>query len=986
MGMLTKDQVKEILHISEKLTKQELQDCFTLYPHDIKNIIANRGADNRLGYAVQLCWLRFTSMSFTDPEEIPLYIVKFIGKQLNISPSLFSAYGHRRQTRSKHLRKICEDYNFRLFEGAQQEIATFVKEDLKAGRSSLSMIENVIRYAKQKHIILPSIGAIEEIVRTSRAEFDDNVIEYIYSQLSGEQCKELNKTLEILPENKGGFSILQEFKTLPTKNNQKSVKVILDKLQKIRGFGINLDLHNLHQNMIRKMSALCMTYNSAQLKRMSEKRRLALMAIMLYDRERVLTDNAINICNRLIYDIKSDGSKRLNQQYTDSAPNIQDSFKHIAGIIPKIWALMNDSSVKETELRKSFFNIFREPDYVRFISATETLSQIPTDSFSLIETSYKTFRPFALSYLELINFKSDTSECDTLINAIEKMKSFYKSPQSKMGEDFPKSFWEGRWESFILKKDGKINTHYYELAFFDSLRTAIGSGNLYVECSYNHRSLNQYLIPKEEFELIKSEVPSIINAFPTADEYIEKCKSSLEGGYKLIDRCLSKNGDLYIEDNQFHIKRLQRESPPQAKVLSKEMYSAVPPVKLPDLLFEVAKWTGFDKCFYNESFPKNDNTPTLMAALMALGTNIGAERMARSAKGLTLSKMTTAIGNYLTEDNLKKAQATLVNFLNKQRIAKYWGTGRTSSSDGMRIQYGVNSLLAEYNPHFGNKKGATFYRFTLDKYATYFVKVINTNFRDARYVIDGLLEHESEIDIEEHYTDTAGYTDQIFGLCHLLGFSFAPRIRNLPSSSLYKIGDMDIEKSMSKIKLNKIDISAIKENYDEVLRVVYSIKKGYVSSSIILSKLSRVNKHNVIAKALQEIGKIEKTLYLQRYFTDDDLRRRVLVGLNKGEAMNGLARVLFFGQDQKIRKKDLMGQSQVALALNILINAICIWNTVYLERVYDELINIKTVDESLLKHISPLNWKHVIYQGVYKFDPSTALNVNQYRELNINKA
>ena len=109
---------------------------------------------------------------------------------------------------------------------------------------------------------------------------------------------------------------------------------------------------------------------------------------------------------------------------------------------------------------------------------------------------------------------------------------------------------------------------------------------------------------------------------------------------------------------------------------------------------------------------------------------------------------------------------------------------------------------------------------------------------------------------------------------------------------------------------------------DKNLDRLYSIKKGYVSSSIILSKLSRVNKHNVIAKALQEIGKIEKTLYLQRYFTDDDLRRRVLVGLNKGEAMNGLARVLFFGQDQKISKKDLMGQSQVALALNILINAI----------------------------------------------------------------
>jgi TnpA family transposase len=46
---------------------------------------------------------------------------------------------------------------------------------------------------------------------------------------------------------------------------------------------------------------------------------------------------------------------------------------------------------------------------------------------------------------------------------------------------------------------------------------------------------------------------------------------------------------------------------------------------------------------------------------------------------------------------------------------------------------------------------------------SFYTKVINTNARDVVHVIDGLLHHETDLAIEEHYTDTAGYTDQVFG-------------------------------------------------------------------------------------------------------------------------------------------------------------------------------------------------------------------------------
>jgi TnpA family transposase len=57
--------------------------------------------------------------------------------------------------------------------------------------------------------------------------------------------------------------------------------------------------------------------------------------------------------------------------------------------------------------------------------------------------------------------------------------------------------------------------------------------------------------------------------------------------------------------------------------------------------------------------------------------------------------------------------------------------------------------------------------------------------RDATHVLDGLLYHESHLRVEEHYTNTAGFTDHVFALCHVLGFRFAPRIRDLADGRLY---------------------------------------------------------------------------------------------------------------------------------------------------------------------------------------------------------
>ena len=47
------------------------------------------------------------------------------------------------------------------------------------------------------------------------------------------------------------------------------------------------------------------------------------------------------------------------------------------------------------------------------------------------------------------------------------------------------------------------------------------------------------------------------------------------------------------------------------------------------------------------------------------------------------------------------------------------------------------------------------------------------------------MNHETELKIEEHYTDTAGFVDHIFAMCRLLGFRFAPRVKSLGTNKIY---------------------------------------------------------------------------------------------------------------------------------------------------------------------------------------------------------
>ncbi|HGV4385945.1 TPA: Tn3 family transposase, partial [Klebsiella pneumoniae] len=216
------------------------------------------------------------------------------------------------------------------------------------------------------------------------------------------------------------------------------------------------------------------------------------------------------------------------------------------------------------------------------------------------------------------------------------------------------------------------------------------------------------------------------------------------------------------------------------------------------------------------------------------------------------------------------------------------------------------------------------------------------------------------------YTDTAGFTDHVFALMHLLGFRFAPRIRDLGDTKLYiPKGDATYE-ALKPMIGGTLNIKHVRAHWDEILRMATSIKQGTATASLMLRKLGSYPRQNGLAVALRELGRIERTLFILDWLQSVELRRRVHAGLNKGEARNALARAVFFNRLGEIRDRSFEQQRYRASGLNLVTAAIVLWNTVYLERAANALRGHgQAVDDGLLQYLSPLGWEHINLTGDY---------------------
>ena len=314
--------------------------------------------------------------------------------------------------------------------------------------------------------------------------------------------------------------------------------------------------------------------------------------------------------------------------------------------------------------------------------------------------------------------------------------------------------------------------------------------------------------------------------------------------------------------------------------------------------------------------------------------------MADASHGLSYHHLVNVAQWHISDDNYVAARAAVISVHHRHPMAAIWDDGTTASSDGQYFRAGGRAGTGgAINAKYGIDPGFVAYTHVSGHYSPFHTRVIAATVSEAPYVLDGLLHHvhQTDLRITEHYTDTAGATDHVFGLCHLLGFRFAPRIKDLKERKLYTIEKRGTYPLLEPLIAEAIDPAVITAQWSELARLKASIEAGTVLPSIILRKLAAAGPANALSRALRALGRIERTLFTVQWLSDPGLRKRSHAGLNKGEASNSLRRAVFFHRQGEIRDRTFENQSFRASGLSLITAAIVHWNTVYLDRAVQQV-------------------------------------------------
>ncbi|MFK4428505.1 Tn3 family transposase [Bacillus sp. RC51] len=975
--LLTPEQRQVFMQIPED--EWVLGTYYTFSKRDLEIINKRRREENRLGFAVQLAILRYPGWPYTHIKSIPDSVIHYISKQIGSTPSSLSLYPQRENTLWDHLKEIRNEYDYVTFTLKEYRMTFKHLHQLALENGdAIHLLHECIDFLRKNKIIMPAITTLERMVWEARAMAEKKLFNTVSQSLSNTQKEKLE---EIIHPSESNKTILGWLKEPPGHPSPETFLKLIERLEYIRGMGLEtVQISHLHRNRLLQLSRLGSRYEPYAFRDFQENKRYSILTIYLLHLTQELTDKAFEIHDRQILSLLSKGRKAQEEIQKQNGKKLNEKVIHFTNI--------GQALIKAKEEKLDVFEVLESViEWNSFVSsvveAQELARPVDYDYLDLLQKRFYTLRKYTPTLLRVLEFHS-TKANEPLLQAVEIIRRMNESGKRKVPDESPVDFISKRWKKHLHGDDGTINRHYYEMAVLTELREHVRAGDVSIVGSRQYRDFEEYLFSEDTWNQTKENTRLSVSL--SYEDYLTERTSSLNERLKWLSANFNKLDGVSLEKGKLSISRLEKDAPEEAKKFSASLYQMLPRIKLTDLLMDVAYITGFHEQFThasNNRKPDKEETIIIMATLLGMGMNIGLSKMAEATPGLTYKQLANVSQWRMYEDAMNKAQAVLVNFHHKLQLSSYWGDGTTSSSDGMRMQLGVSSLHADANPHYGTGKGATIYRFTSDQFSSYYTKIIHTNSRDAIHVLDGLLHHETDLNIEEHYTDTAGYTDQIFGLTHLLGFKFAPRIRDLSDSKLFTIDKASEYPKLEAILRGQINIKVIEENYEDVLRLAHSIREGTVSASLIMGKLGSYSRQNSLATALREMGRIEKTIFILNYISDESLRRKIQRGLNKGEAMNGLARAIFFGKQGELRERTIQHELQRASALNIIINAISIWNTLHLTKAVEYQKQSDSFNEELLHHMSPLGWEHINLLGEYHFNSEKMVSLDSLRPLKL---
>jgi TnpA family transposase len=763
------------------------------------------------------------------------------------------------------------------------------------------------------------------------------------AQLPDAAVRQQLENLLVIPVG-GRQTPLDRLRTAPVRASAPALVDALRRLDEVRAIGTgHLDLSGLPSGRVKVLARYAAAARAQAIARMPEQRRIATLLAFAHLLEATAQDDALDIFDMLVetmFDrVEHDGERgRLRTLRDLDAAALR---------LREACLILLDETQAEGDLRAE---VFAQIPRDQLAAATARVAELarPSDDRGYYEGllgRYSLVRRFMPALLRTIQFQG-TSAGRSVLDAVRFLRELEaeKTPRMRRAS---LGVVGTPWCRFVLCANHDVDRRYYTFCTLERLQDALRRRDVFVAPSERWSDPRAKLLHDTGWDAVRTQVCRTLGRDETAEPEVERLGAELNEAYQRAAAGLSANAAARIErtdgQDRLVLTGLDKIDEPTSLVELRTLVQALMPrVDLPELLLEVNAWTGFANQFthVSEGTARVENLPiSICASLLAEACNVGLEPLVRNdVAALTRGRLGWVLQNYLRADTLTTANARLVDYQTTLWLAQQWGGGEVASADGLRFVVPVRTLNAGHNPkYFGVGRGVTYYNFSSDQFTGFHAIVIPGTLRDSLFILDGLLEQQTSLRPVELMADTAGSRDVVFGLFWLLGYQFSPRLADIGESRFWRIDRAADYGQMNGLARHRLNTDLIANNWDDLLRVAGSLKLGALSASEFMRTVQSGSRTSSLVRAIAEVGRIAKTLFLLAYVDDEAYRRRIPVQLNRGEARHRLARAVFHGQRGELRQRYREGQEDQLGALGLVANAIILWNTRYMERAITQL-------------------------------------------------
>jgi len=988
VGFLTEDQAGRYGRFSGEPTHDQLARHFHLDDSDRAFIAEHRGNHNRLGVAVQLGTVRLLGTFLEDPTETPSSAVRFAADQLLIADfsELMTLYGVS-AGRWRHGGRIRERYGYRVFTdfGVAFRLNRFLYALSWTGTERpTALFERAIAWLVAGKVLLPGLSVLERAVARVRLRSASHLHRRLAEGIDADARLRLDRLVAV-PEGERQ-SPLDRLRDGPFIQSGPEISRSLLRLGEVHSFVQELPkIDRIPPGKITALWKFASAARAQAVARLPEERRTATLLAFIHTLEASASDDVIDVFDAVSTAMFSEAEAAAKQARLGTLRDFDDA----ALKLRDMGIVVFDDATPDDQVRATIFELLGRDALLAAVERVGMLVE-PQD-----ETYFKELRKFhrKIRYVPalLAGLELDAAPAGRpLLDAVEYLRAVHAGV--KRPGPLPIAFAPADWLPQIKTSEGSIDLTGYRLCVLDGLRRGFRRRDIFPVRSIRYADPRKGLLTGAAWETARPMICRIVGVSASAEEELDGLTHRLDLAYRETAARVPANAAVETvssgEKVDLSVEALDKvDEPASLTALRAAVDTRLPKLDLPELILEMHARTGFAVHFTHASESASraeDIATTVCAVLLAEATNTGFEPLVRGdVPALRRSRLSWVKQNFIRAETLTAANAALVAAQNAIPLARSWGGGEVASADGLRFVVPVRTIHSGPNPrYFGRERGVTWYNLASNQFTGLNAITVPGTLRDSLHLLAVVLEQETELQPTEIMSDTAGYTDTVFGIFHLLGYQFSPRIADIGGSRFWRVDRKADYGVLNDLASNKINVKLIAEQWGDLLRLAGSLKLGVVQAAGLTRTLQTNDRPTRLARGLQELGRIVKTLYLLRYIDDEQYRRRILVQLNRGEGRHQLARIIFHGKRGELRQRYREGQEDQLGALGIVVNLVVLWNTIYMDAALNQLRaeGHQVLPEDVAR-LSPLSFKHINMLGRYAFTLPDAVTRGELRPL-----